>query len=128
MRVLVFILIITCCFCLIEGKKASKKQKKNIKLFKELKKRAKALEQTLSSLNETLIAANKTASVSTRHTQGTSKLTVVDATFASSQCGSFTLYSWRTNLNGYSADGVAFTASPFASGYFSPRHRCGTNH
>ena len=64
------------------------------------------MEKTLSSLNETLIAANKTASVSTRlgnwnltegtdsslyfrHTQGTSDLTVVDATFASNQCGSF---------------------------------------
>ena len=75
-------------------------------MFKQLKKRAKAMEKTLSSLNETLIAANKTASVSTRfvceglfliiypllhlrHTQGTSDLTLVDATFTSTQCGAF---------------------------------------
>merc|ERR1712154_95418 len=77
--------------------------------------------ETLISLNETLIAANKTASVSTRHTKSTSPLTVVDATYASSQCGSFTLFSWRTSLNGYSPNGAGFTASPFASGYFTPR-------
>merc|ERR1712241_1011632 len=94
MRILTLILILSCIFCLSEGKKASKKQKRNIKMFKQLKKRAKAMEKTLNSLNETLIAANKTASVSTRHTQGTSDLTVVDALFTSTQCGAFTLTSW----------------------------------
>ena len=77
------ILILVSIFCLIEvyifqineqrfkykfskGEKATKKQKRNIKMFKKLKARAKAMEQTLISLNDTLIAANKTASVSTR--------------------------------------------------------------
>merc|ERR1719400_1653101 len=121
MRVLAFILIITCCLCLIEGKKASKKQKKNIKMFKQLKKRAKAMEQTLNSLNETLIAANKTASVSTRHTKGTSDLTLVDALFSSTQCGAFTLTSWSTSLNCYHADGTCGTptSTPFSGGTFT---------
>merc|ERR1711997_634516 len=121
MRVLTLILILASIFCLIEGKKASKKQKKNIKLFKELKKRAKAMEQTLSSLNETLIAANKTASVSTRHTQTASDLTLVDALFTSTQCGAFTLRSWTTNLNCYHATGTCGspTGTPFSGGTFT---------
>merc|ERR1711936_619448 len=121
MRVLTLILILASIFCLIEGEKASKKQKKNVKMFKQLKKRAKAMEKTLSSLNETLIAANKTASVSTRHTQGTSDLTLVDATFTSTQCGAFTLTSWSTTLNCYHATGVCTTptSTPFSGGTFT---------
>merc|ERR1712184_194355 len=67
------------------------------------------MEKTLSSLNETLIAANKTASVSTRHTQTVDKLTLVDATFTSNQCGAFTLTSWSTTINCYHATGTCTT-------------------
>merc|ERR1712224_638207 len=118
MRILTLILILVSILCLIEGKKATKKQKINIKMFKNLKKRAKAMEQTLNSLNETLIAANKTASVSTRHTKATSDLTLVDALFSSTQCGAFTLTSWSTSLNCYEADGkcAAPTGTPFSGG------------
>ena len=80
-------------------------------MFKDLRARAKAIEKTLANVNETLTAANKTASLSTRsipsylyehyeykwslfrHTSSSGNtpddLTVVDATYASSQCGSF---------------------------------------
>merc|ERR1719192_2569179 len=121
MRILALILILVSIFCLIEGKKATKKQKRNIQMFKELKKRAKAMEQTLISLNETLIAANKTASVSTRHTKAASDLTLVDALFSSTQCGAFTLTSWSTSLNCYHATGACATptSTPFSGGTFT---------
>merc|ERR1711884_759637 len=83
------------------------------------------MEDTLISLNDTLITANKTASASTRHTSqgGTDPddLTLVDATFSSTQCGAFTLTSWSTTLNYFSATGAADAADPFNAGTFTPQ-------
>ena len=126
-------------------------------MFKNLKKRAKAMEETLNGITDTLIAANKTASAATRlvkmlksekltsmdifrHTsQGGTEpddLTLVDATFSSTQCGAFvrhnsifqyrheilqTLTSWSTTLNYFSATGAADAADPFNGGTFTPQ-------
>merc|ERR1719462_586657 len=108
MRVLTLLFVLACLFCLIEGhsKAQKKKLKKNLKMFKDLKKRAKAMEETLNGITDTLIAANKTASAATRHTSvggtGPDKLHLVDATFTNTQCGAFTLTSWSTTLNYFS--------------------------
>merc|ERR1711915_1169471 len=95
------------------------------RMFKNLKKRAKAMEETLNGITDTLIAANKTASAATRHTsQGGTEpddLTLVDATFSSTQCGAFTLTSWSTTLNYFSATGAADAADPFNGGTFTPQ-------
>ena len=64
-------------------------------------------------------------------------MTIVDATFASNQCGSFvsiprdptpshqtlqTLFSWRAHINFYSVGGGASSSgSVFSRGYFVPR-------
>merc|ERR1711973_638747 len=128
MRVLTLLFVLACLFCLIEGhsKAQKKKLKKNLRMFRNLKKRAKAMEETLNGITDTLIAANKTASAATRHTsvggQVADDLTLVDATFTNTQCGAFTLTSWSTTLNYFAADGGADTApDPFISGTFTPR-------
>merc|ERR1711973_2465 len=112
--------VLACLFCLIEGhnKAQKKKLKKNLRMFKNLKKRAKAMEETLNGITDSLIAANKTASAATRHTSqggtGPDDLTLVDATFSNTQCGAFTLTSWSTTLNYFSATGAADAADPFS--------------
>merc|ERR1711962_163086 len=112
--------VLACLFCLIEGHSNAQKKK-----LKNLKKRAKAMEETLNGITDTLIAANKTASAATRHTsQGGTEpddLTLVDATFSSTQCGAFTLTSWSTTLNYFSATGAADAADPFNGGTFTPQ-------
>merc|ERR1719420_2754253 len=109
-----------------EGHKLSKKEKKTLKLFKSLTKKAQSMQSSLTDLISRLETANQTAngqrSVSTRHTKGTDALTLVDVTFISNQCGAFTLSSWSETINCYQATGVCSTPTsrPFNSGYFSP--------
>merc|ERR1711973_662797 len=127
MRVLTLLFVLACLFCLIEGhsKAQKKKLKKNLKMFKNLKKRANAMEGTLNGITDSLIVANKTASAATRHTSqggtGPDNLHLVDATFTNTQCGAFTLTSWSTTLNYYSATGAADAADPFNGGTFTPQ-------
>merc|ERR1719347_988741 len=124
MRFLTLTLVLASLFCLIEAHSPKQKRqiKKAQKKFNKLKKRAIAMEETLNGLSETLTAISQAASVQTRHTKTTDKLTIIDATFSSNQCGAFTLSSWSTTLNYYSATGAAASsASPFASGTFTPQ-------
>merc|ERR1711973_389521 len=119
---LVVLLLLVSLFSSSLGKKPSKQQKKNLKKFNKLAKKAEDYEKSLNALMTRLDAANKTASVSTRHAKGTDALTVVDATYLGSQCGPFTLSSWFPNINYYHATGGAIqTASPFSQGYFAPQ-------
>ena len=110
MRILTLIILFACIIYFTEAhsKAQRKKLRRNLNMFKKLKSRAKVMEETLANVTETLLAANKTASAATRlartelenltnnlfrHTSSSGTepddLTILDATFASNQCGSF---------------------------------------
>ena len=63
---LVVLLLLVSLFSSSLGKKPSKQQKKNLKKFNKLAKKAEDYEKSLTALMTRLDAANKTASVSTR--------------------------------------------------------------
>jgi len=103
-------------------KKLTKSQKKNIRMFKKLKKQAQAMEDEVKKIKAEIEAAEKLAEVSDRHVVSATgdALVVVDAEYTGNGCGPFTLTSWTTNLNIYIAAGaVADSADPFSSGTFT---------
>merc|ERR1712189_50724 len=106
-------------FCSFRGKvyKETKQLLKNSR-NKDI---AYDLEVELNSLNTTLDELKKLTEVSTRHRFNVDSLTVVDATFTGTQCGPFTLSSYTTNINWYSAaaDADNDVADPFSGGTFT---------
>merc|ERR1712111_273785 len=115
MRTYIIFLLISCIFVPLEAK-YSKRQKTIIKKFKKQRQIAYDLEVELNSLNTTLDELKKLTEVSTRHRFNVDSLTVVDATFTGTQCGPFTLSSYTTNINWYSAaaDADNDVADPFS--------------
>ena len=63
---LAIFILLTTLFLSVNGKKATNEQKKNLKMFNKLAKKAAKYESSLTGLMTRLEAANKTASVSTR--------------------------------------------------------------
>merc|ERR1711915_551019 len=92
MRTYIIFLLVSCIFAPLEAK-YTKRQKSVIRKFKKQRQIAYDLEVELNSMNTTLTGT---------------------------QCGPFTLSSYSTNLNWYSAAGTSADASdPFASGTFT---------
>jgi len=120
MRTYIIFLLISCIFVPLEAK-YTKRQKTIIKKFKKQRQIAYDLEVELNSLNTTLDELKKLTEVSTRHRFNVDSLTVVDATFTGTQCGPFTLSSYTTNINWYSAaaDADNDVADPFSGGTFT---------
>merc|ERR1719495_333358 len=111
MRNYIIFLLVSCIFAPLEAK-YTKRQKSVIRKFKKQRQIAYDLEVELNSMNTTLDELTKLSEVSTRHRFNVDALVVVD--------GTFTLSSYSTNLNWYSAAGTSTDASdPFASGTFT---------